>query len=210
VRKKREVLTLAVAALAVLTLAVVLTVSVTAAVQFYQQRLTDPASADREELLRWLVVRDLSEESAQLRRTLAARLEEEFGGDRIDWNATAGQLDGTQRERLWQNVLLLLEPWFTQKVDGYFQLAATERLAYVDRTIDTIAVWRGVESLRSNSSENGQPHTPQPEFFPVLVERINQWQESATPEQRKRISRLLVAVQSRWLIRGLTGELSSP
>src|SRR5690606_20551307 len=52
-------------------------VSFVAAVNMNPYRLPDPEHADREGLFRWLVTRDLSQEGADLRRLLVARLERE-------------------------------------------------------------------------------------------------------------------------------------
>lgn len=209
-------------------LAVALGVSVTAAVQLYCYRLPHPEHADRGELLRWLVVSDLSQESRDLQRTLVSRLEEEFS-EEIDWEATAEKLNQPQRERLWQNVLVLLEPWFADKVDGYFKLPPAERTSYVDRLLDTVAVWSQVESLRQYTADQaaGAPETPRTStktsagggsscqtgtksggtsagLLKTLAEKTEQWKRQADPQRRKEINQFVLAVQFRWLARKLS------
>ena len=58
--------------------------------------LPRPELADREQLIVWLVTRDLNEEPAPTRRALARRLEEEFRGH-VDWEATGRKLSPAQR-----------------------------------------------------------------------------------------------------------------
>ena len=199
-RKHRVVLILM-----ALALAAALGVTVTAAVQIYCYRLPDPASADREDLIRWLVTRDLCNESINTQRTLASRLEEEFSQD-IDWEATAGQLDSAQRERLWRNVLVLLEPWFDDKVDAYYALPPAERPAYVDRLLTTIGVWSNIESLRADSAADGKPKQASSGLLTVLSRKTEQWKQRAEPERRKQMAQFILAVQCRWLARRISGD----
>ncbi len=189
-----------------LALAAALGVTVTAAVQMYCYRLPDPASADREGLIRWLVMGDLCNEPLDVQRTLASRLEEEFSED-IDWEATADQLDSVQRERLWQNVLVLLEPWFDEKVDAYHALPLAERSAYVDRLLVTIGVWSNIESLRADSAAEGEPKESSSGLLAVLASKTEQWKQRAEPERRQKMSQFILAVQCRWLVRRMSGDL---
>ncbi len=202
-RKHRVVLILA-----ALVLAAALGVTVTAAVQIYCYRLPDPALADREDLIRWLVMRDLCNESIHIQRTLASRLEEEFSQD-IDWEATASQLDSLQRERLWRNVLVLLEPWFDDKVDAYFTLSPAERPTYVDRLLTTIGVWSNIESLRTDSrpsAADGEPKEASSGLLAVLARKTEQWKQRAEPDRRKQMNQFILAVQCRWLVRRISGD----
>ena len=199
-RKHRAVLILM-----ALALAAALGVTVTAAVQIYCYRLPDPAAADRDDLLRWLVMRDLCNESINIQRTLASRLEEEFSQD-IDWEATASQLDSPQRERLWRNVLVLLEPWFDDKVDGYYALSPAERPAYVDRILTTIGVWSNIESLRADPAADGKPREASTGLLAVLARKTEQWKQRAEPERRKQMNQFILAVQCRWLVRRISGD----
>jgi hypothetical protein len=182
-----------------------------AVVGFCWPRLPDPATADRDGLLRWLVTRDLAREPSATRLVLARRLEQEFSG-KIDWAAVGQNLDGQQRDRLWDNVLLLLEPWFADKVDGYFRLPEPQRPAYVDRTLQLIENWKGATALSPGSrragSADGQESagTAGPTgLIGLFVERIGHWTESVTPQRRQQVREFLLAVQSRWLQGALLG-----
>ena len=192
-----------------LLLAILLAVAVAAAVRLYQAQLPDPSSADRAELLRWLVTRDLNEESPQTRWILAYRLDEEFH-EGVDWEQVGGQLNAERRARLWKNVPLLLEPWFMEKVDGYFKQPPPERLAYVDEMIDTVTIWNGLDAIRPDVAEDNPRGAPRPSLTDMLLAEVEGWQHRAAPEQRERIEQFVLAVQTRWLVRRLTDDLASP
>ena len=166
--------------------------------------LPDPAVADRDGLLRWLVARDLSAESAETRRTLALRLDDEFSSG-IDWQETTGQLDDAQRQRVWENILVLLEPWFMEKADVYAQLDDAKRPEYVDQLIDSIAIWQGADSLQPQ----GNAATDQPEgLLSILFEQVEQWQQDADPQRRERIGQFLLAIKKQWALRAWRAVMS--
>jgi hypothetical protein len=191
-------------------------------VGFCWPQLPDPATADRDGLLRWLVTQDLGQQPAETLLVLARRLEQEFGG-KIDWADVGRSLDGRQKDRLWDNVVLLLEPWFADKVDGYFRLLEPQRPAYIDRTLQLIENWKGATVLSAGSRKAGSASrragsagrqesagTPGPTgLIETLIERIGQWTESATPLRRQQIHEFLLAIQSRWLQGALFGPSST-
>ncbi len=163
-------------------------------------RLPDPAVADRQGLLRWLVTRDLNAESAETRRTLARRLEEEFHkGFDVD---TAEGLEPAQRKQLWDNIVLLLEPWFMDKTDRYFQLETAQRNAYLDELIDMMTAWRDVDALRPQEAAAADSPAEAGALLSALFDQVTKWQERAEPQRREQIQQFLLAVQMRWLIRG--------
>ena len=192
-----------------LILAGLLVSAAIAAIRLLYPPLPHPAEANRDELVRWLVVRDLSVEPGEIRGVLAARLEEEFGTG-LDWDAMRERLDQSQRERLWDNVLLLLEPWFMEKTDRYFELVATDRPAYLDQLLDTIAVWRGVDSFRPRQVGTSASDGQQGGLLQALFARVEGWKKQANPQRREEINQFTVAIQKRWLIRHLRQLLSPP
>jgi len=171
-----------------------------------QPWLSPPQAADRGQLVAWLVTRDLSAEPLETRRALARRLEEEFRGD-VDWEATGRTLSPAQRRRLWHNLPGLLEPWLSDKVDGYFGLSEQQRPAYIDQIIDTIGQWRGVDVLRPETIAGDQLSEETPGLTAVLHQRIKAMKEQAGPDRRERMSRFLAALQTRWFFRAFEGVL---
>jgi hypothetical protein len=193
----------------VLVLAVFLAVSVTAAVRLYRsgpygRPLADPSTADRTELLYWVVMRDLSEEPPETRRVLAHRLDEEFRAG-IDWGVVDEQLDAERRARLWRNVPLLLEPWFMEKVNGYFNESDERRAAYLDKMIDAVAVWAGLDAIRPGAAEGKGGAARSPGLTEMLLGEVEGWKQRAAPGDRQRITEFLAAMQARWLTRDLIG-----
>ena len=202
VRSPRGVLTIL---LLVVGVAVSTFVLIWLSPRLFLKRLPDPESADRDALLRWIVTRDLANEPLGTRQTLARRLEGEFRTG-IDWGAIGAGLDRSQREQLWENVLVLMEPWYMDKVDGYFELAAAERPAYVDTIIDRIDDWGGVESVCRQDPPDEPGATSA--LLGGLLERIEVWQRQADGKRRDQIRQFQTALQARWLSRKLFGAPS--
>ena len=174
-----------------------------AAWRWTERPLEPPEKADREELIRWLVTRDLALQPGQTRRALARRLEEEFQGD-VDWDAAGRKLNVSQRRQLWANVPWLLEPWLLDKVEGYFGVPDRQRPAYVDRVIDTIVSWRGVEVLRPEGLDQEQPTA----LMAVLSQRFDVLRGRSDADRRRQMDQFLFAVQSQWLLRTFGGSAS--
>ena len=191
-------------------LAVLLTAASTTAIVVYRRtRLADPATADREGLLRWLVTRDLAQESPQIRQTLARRLDHEFGGDEsFDWQAVAKRLDETQIVTLSKNVPLVIEPWFVDRADEFARLPKAERTAFLDRVIEKVRLWATAGTLKpaSQAKSSSKSSLSGASLLPMLMERLEAWKQQAEPDQRQRMMEFVGAIQFRWLQRSLFGS----
>jgi hypothetical protein len=198
---------------------ILLAVFALAAAWWYQCRRPDPMTLDQEGLFRWLVTSDLSEVPRQTRWLVAKRLENERFDD-VDWEAISRQLTAAHRARLWANVPLILEPWFLDKVRRYHECEAADRMALLDRMIDTLSVWKGLDKLspksgpsdqRSASMKTSTPGNRRPASMKrLLLDEVAVWRSRAKPEQQGRIDELVAAVEIRWLFRQLTGTLDVP
>ena len=175
----------------------------TAATVVFLRRLPDPTVANRDQLLQWLVTRDLGRESDKTRAVLARRLDEEFRKG-IDWKATAERLSSNQEKQVWENVPLLLAPWLEQKTERYFALAEGNRSQFVDKVIDSFQVWRGVELMRPKGEESTRGG-----LMKMLLEQAEQCKASANPAQREQTEQFLSALQTRWVMRTLGGMFES-
>lgn len=189
--------------------AALLAAGVVAGVVLLSGRLPDPATADRDGLFRWLVTRDLSQEPLETQRTLARRLEEEFQGG-LNCKSAAESLTEDQRIRLWNNVLVLLEPWFLDKVEQYSTLSASERPAYVEKFIESVAAWKDVEVFCPPQEQASAAPGKSGSLIGILLERVKQWEAAAAPPQNAQISEFLAAVKSRYLQRSLERLFSAP
>jgi hypothetical protein len=98
-----------------------------------------------------------------------------------------------------------LEPWFADKVDGYFRLPESRRTAYVDLTVELIDNWKGAAALAADPSA-GDPCVKRPGLLELLAERIGRWMQSVTPQRRDQARQFLLAVQTRWVQGVLLGS----
>jgi hypothetical protein len=163
--------------------------------------LPDPSVATRQQLFQWLVLRDLSQESAETRQKILVRLDTEF--ENIgDLDATIANLEHSHRQMLWHNVGVLLDPWLLGKSQQYSQLPASQRTGYIDRFLDRAELWNqvGAACLKNGPSE-GQNRDSS--VSKRVMEQIQQCSNRAGPEQRQQIGAFMAAVQARWLWRQL-------
>jgi hypothetical protein len=150
--------------------------------------LLDPAHASRDDLFRWLVLRDLDQEPPQTQLALVERLQQELrAGIEIDGAARA--LDDSQRVRLRNNVQLLKHVWFVARVDDYERCEPSRRMAYLEEQLATVMSWTAID-LRSAAaaSDTVAADARATEFF----DEIEHWIEQATGPRRER---MIVAVQ---------------
>jgi len=182
-----------------LLLAALLAAGVGAAVPFLTSGLPDPTVADRDELLRWLVTRDLAKESPKTRLVLIQRLEQEFRSG-VDWDALNRQTTEAQRKQLWSNIPLLLGPWLNEKASVYSQLPDKQRLQFIDGVIDSLLAWRGADRLQVGHS-GGAPQSKSRGLVSTFLDQVEECKRNAEPQQRDRISQFLGAIQVRFLMR---------
>lgn len=161
--------------------------------------LPDPTVASREQLLRWVVLRDLSQETFGTRQALVRRLDVEFD-QAPDLAGPAKGLTDSQSTRLRENIAILVEPWFVDKVEHFAQLPQKERLGYVDRFLDRLEQWRKL-SAACAKSQLAKGQTSMADLGVSLFDRVKASSQRAEGEKRKQMSAFLVAVETRWLWR---------
>ncbi len=182
-----------------LVLFVVAAVSAGAVVWLLVLRLPDPEVAGPRDLLRWIATEDLSRHSDETQWTLARRLDEVFGGH-IEWSAEGQDpLAPAQQTLMLSNVALLMKPWLLLKADDYCTLPQRERMAYVDRVLDSFQTWQGADQLMGGSS------TTETGILGTILNRIEECRQEATPQQQQKINQFLFALECRWLKRVLLG-----
>ncbi|MBN1591024.1 MAG: hypothetical protein JW888_16040 [Pirellulales bacterium] len=181
----------------------------TAIVVWWHSSRFDPATADQEELFCWLVTNDLNEVPPETRSLVADRLDEAFS-EEIDWEKLAGRLTDDHRARLWANVPLLLEPWFMKKVDAYSKCPADKRTASVDRIIDTLSSWSGLDALQPESENGADSPKASRGLKDMLFDQIDKWRSRAKPDEQQRIEQFVTAIQVRWLFRQWASQLDNP
>jgi len=186
--------------LLILISAVSLVTTIGALIFFTQYGLPDPACANRQQLFYWLAYKDLSKQSWQTRLILANRLEQECSKD-LDWQSVSVSLDETQQNRVWDNIPLLLRPWLVEKARSYARLTVEKRSDYVDRLIDIITAWRGIEKLLPSQIKLSPGAKKSPGLSNLLCSEIDRIVEESELPERKQIGELWQALKVRWLLR---------
>lgn len=147
--------------------------------------LPSPSLANREQLLQWLVLRELSEYPPAIRRDLARALDREYGHG-PDWSAL-DSLDEATRRRLWDNFGLLVEPWLTDYWRQYQALPAVDRSAFLEKLIGKIRAWQRADGQSSPAAR-------------LIAEKAEVWRAHAQSGDREQIGQFLAAIQAQWLI----------
>jgi len=164
-------------------------------------RLPDPAVADRGGLIRWLVLRDLNAEPSEIRVALLERLEEEALAGNIDTAAFESEVAGQYRDRLWGNIQVLFDTWFSKKLESYLAIPTNERAVYLDATISEMERWKGVEKLRPHEGTDTTPSTAA--MLKLLGEQVTRQKEKASPERRQQIEEFDTALRWRLFLHGI-------
>ena len=163
----------------------------------------DPAYANRQQLFYWLIYVDLSAQPMQTRLVLANRLEEECCNG-LDWQSVDVKLDKPQQDRLWSNIPLILRPWFVDKARFYSNLRPEKRQDYVDRLIDIITAWQGIEKLLPNRLQGSTGGKASDGVTNLFLDEIERVQKESDTTEREQIGALWNALKLRWLVRNLT------
>ncbi len=174
---------------------------ITAAYWASKLQLPDPATADREGLVRWLVLRDLRQESPEVRATLLRRFQEEARRD-LDPASIRLQLDPRYQEQLWANILTLIETWYANRVDAYQVASAADRSKFLDETIAEVMQWKSLAALQPE--QNADPsHSEEIVLLRIFAEQVAIWKERASPQRRKEITEFDAALRGRWMLHTL-------
>jgi hypothetical protein len=164
--------------------------------------LPDPAQATPEQLFRWLVTRDLGKESAAVQQAVVQRLDSD-PGQTSSLTAAVARLEDSQRAMLWTNIGVLLSPWLLEKVDEYAKLPANQQPACLDRFLDRVDQWNkiGAACQQSHSTAGAKSEAS---LSRLIANRIAECSRHAAPDERKRISAFMAAVQARWIWRSIS------
>jgi hypothetical protein len=174
--------------------------AITSGLWLYPAWLPDPATATRPQLLRWLVLRDLAQESQQTRQTLAVRLEAEYG-DFEDFGGAFAQLDNSQQNRVFGNLRLMVAPWLASKVHEFDRTPISSREAYIDRFIDRIERWKSALAKVSLPLEQGKPVNA----TEVFMQGARDCRERAATSDQAKVDAFVAAVEKRWFARQFQG-----
>ncbi len=166
----------------------------------WKLRLPDPETADREGLVRWLVLRDLRGESPHLRATLLRRFQEETPED-VDPASIRSRLNGSRQERLWGNILVLAETWYSGRLDAYLAASPQDRPGCLDETIAEVTRWKMLASLQPDEGTDQTP--PELRLLKMFAQQVAIWKEKASPQRRKQMTEFDAALRGRWMLHTL-------
>jgi hypothetical protein len=189
--------------LIVLSLVAMLGVAAGAGLYYVYAPLPDPSQATTEQLFRWLVTRDLSQEPASVQQAIVHRIDSDLG-QTSDLAGSIAQLDASRRAMLWTNIGMLLSPWLLEKVDEYAKLPPAEQPAYLDRFLDRVDQWSkiGAACQQSGSAITAKSDAkPDGSLNKLIADSIAECSRHVEPAQQKRIAAFMKAVQGRWIVR---------
>ncbi len=188
--KRRGILTF----LMILVLGVAAGLSATHA---WRLRLPDPDRCDREQLLQWLVAREIGHEPRQIQEALVGRLEEEILVG-IEAGQAAAALSDQRRERLQENVELLKHVWFVSRVKTLFALPLPQRSAHLDRQVAVIHAWASLD-MELSGAGGGTASQEASEYVPRFFDQIQSWIDTADGPEQQQMSHAVEMGVIRWL-----------
>ena len=189
------------------------------AVGVWVLRLPHPMQANRSQLVRWLVLRDLQHEPLEIRQCLVNRLQDELHAGPLVAGGGQASLSEPLRQRLNANCELLQHDWFLIRSAEYAALPRDERTAFLDHQVATLIVWcktqqqladsgsadqiapvRGSTSPAdsSSSSQAGSSAGAAARFFDCLQD----WLQAAPPDRRPILERAVTDGFACWLSSG--------
>jgi hypothetical protein len=177
----------------------------------YATRMPNPATADLNGLLRWLVTRDLSREPIAVQEQLLARLEDQLRKG-LELGEAREQLTDVQRSQLLANADVLGRLWFYQQVDRYFASSDADRPSFLNAQIDEIqrsGVVQALAALIDTDEPSASSEQPTQSLWVRLNERTDRWTAPLAPQHKARAERFVAAVQGNLLIRTLRASFGS-
>ena len=173
-------------------------VSIAATIHHWWYTLPPPAEASREDIFRWMVLRDLENETQETRDVLLSRLCVELDTG-IDFSDVDEQLTAADRKLFLANTDLLLRCWFVQLADEYNNLQPKLRNEFIDNTIARIQKWDILDYLSSQQQEPTGVAKPW-NVMSDLNHRAERWIESANKKEQSQLRKFLSAVHFRIML----------
>ena len=156
-------------------------------------RLPDPEHARGRDLMRWLVTRDLREETQETHRALVKQLEL-YLQDAEDLGGAAAEMNDERRRMLKANVAVLLPEWLRLGAERHEQLAPEQRpallaeqLVLVERVSELNALWH----VPVGGAEEANP------IF-ALVAAVEGMVAEANSDERPQLDRYVRAMKLQW------------
>jgi hypothetical protein len=186
-------------AMGVLALA---TVSVAATVQLLYFQLPEPDVADGPGLIRWMVSRDLSQETPELRRRLLTRIKQILDDVLAASDKPIDeQFDPKYRPQFWSNVDVLMQEWFYQQAELYAATPTSQRPAMLDQSLDEARLLSGFQpappTLAGDAAASKSRESDPISSALELMKKMNVWLEQAPKDREPMLRQFALALNKR-------------
>ncbi len=163
-------------------------------------RLPDPATADREGLLRWMALRDLSQEPPEVRDLLIRRFEEEL--DKGLEFSSRGEVKESYRQQVRRNIRLLVVDWFRKGAQRYEATPPRERTELLEQQIAKLQRWNVVEMVLA-ASAGGKKQLSDLERLMAFDNWAQGWIAEAAPQEQPLLRNYVTALEGQLVARKL-------
>jgi hypothetical protein len=144
----------------------------------------DPQAADRNGLLRWLALRDLSRYSRELQVALVNRLQDSVSPTDLVSSAKSdhGNWD-RYGPRIRQNAQVLKKVWFETRCGEYTHCDPAQRVPFLERQVDALLSWSGVLERTDQAGGSAKSGAGSSYAWTFLAE-LETWLDEAQPALR--------------------------
>lgn len=153
----------------------------------------DPATATREQLLRYLALRDLSSQPEAVQFQWVERLERELGGDFDASGVRSRELAESYRQQLASNISVLQHAWFRLRTAQYAELSTAERGEFLRRELNVVGAWGKVASLISAQPVSADAATR------GLIDQLDRWLQATSGKERDQMAAAVTDGTLCWL-----------
>lgn len=156
--------------------------------------LPHPRQASPQQLLRWMVQRDLAAERYDVQLALVDQLEQELKNElRVD--DVEARLNTEQQQQLRANFQQLKYVWFVSRTKRYFARPPEQRFSFLERQLDVI---NRLSKLQLASRAEASRNEVKADFF----DDIESWISAATGDQKERMIEVVRSGVVCWLATG--------
>ena len=174
---------------ALLPVVLILVVGTCAALAWKSWALSLPApqQSDRDQLLRWLVLREIADQPWDVQVALVDRLEEELAKG-LDARSQGETLDDQYARQLASNVKRLKEVWFLSRVEHYSSCALDRRGEFLKHQLAVIASWSQLDVPTARNGSHEKEEDDHHQTTSRLFADIERWMAQAGPAMSERMS----------------------
>jgi hypothetical protein len=156
----------------------------------------DPQTASVAGLRRWLVLRDLSQQSDETVLALVDRLQVLLLSE--DSTGSIAEATDAQLKRLGANIDILSHAWFLARARYYQTLDRTQGLNYLSEQIDAVLAWGELDDQIQTQLRIANKEPPAASTL-RLLDQIDSWVQKEPDNQRKQLENARADAVLVWL-----------